>query len=269
MELTVLVDNDTLIDNYYLGEPGVCYYLEDGEKKILMDVGYSDICIHNAKALHKDIDKVSTICLSHGHNDHTRGLKFLQQHGLLEGKTVVTHPDSLNVKEYEGEDIGAPFSKKELGMLTSLTLSRAPVKISEHLTFLGEIPESNTFENKKIIGRTRVGKIMKNDYVKEDSALVYHGKEGLTIITGCSHSGICNIAEYAKKVCKEEKIAGIIGGFHLLTISQQMKNTIEYFKKNNITNLFPCHCVSFEVKAEIHKVIPIHPVGVGMHITIE
>lgn len=30
MQLTVLVDNNTLIDRYYLGEPGVAYYLEDG-----------------------------------------------------------------------------------------------------------------------------------------------------------------------------------------------------------------------------------------------
>ncbi len=268
MELTVLVDNDTFIDEYYLGEPGVCYYLEDGEQKILMDVGYSDICIRNAEALHKNMTEVSTICLSHGHNDHTRGLKFLHQHGLLQGKTIVTHPNSLNKKEYEGENIGAPFSKEELGMLTSLLLSTEPVRISEHLIFLGEIPNSNTFEKKKIIGKTRIDGILQEDYVREDSAIVYQGKEGLTIITGCSHSGICNIAEYAKKVCKDERIAGIIGGFHLLTVSEQLSNTISYFKKNKIRNLYPCHCVSFEAKAEIHKAIPIHPVGVGLHISV-
>ena len=42
MQLTVLVDNNTLIDRYYLGEPGVAYYLEDGDVRILFDVGYSD-----------------------------------------------------------------------------------------------------------------------------------------------------------------------------------------------------------------------------------
>ncbi|MCD7874407.1 MAG: hypothetical protein LUH17_05460 [Acidaminococcaceae bacterium] len=43
MQLTVLVDNNTLIDRYYLGEPGVSYYIEDGGAKTLFDVGYSDI----------------------------------------------------------------------------------------------------------------------------------------------------------------------------------------------------------------------------------
>ena len=45
MKLTVLVDNNTFIDQYYLGEPAVCYYIEDGETKILLDAGYSDVYI--------------------------------------------------------------------------------------------------------------------------------------------------------------------------------------------------------------------------------
>ena len=43
MKLTVLVDNNTQIDSYYLGEPGVSYYLEDDDEKILFDMGYSEI----------------------------------------------------------------------------------------------------------------------------------------------------------------------------------------------------------------------------------
>ena len=45
MQRTVLVDNNTLIDRYYLGEPGVAYYLEDGDVRILFDVGYSDMVL--------------------------------------------------------------------------------------------------------------------------------------------------------------------------------------------------------------------------------
>lgn len=49
MKLTVLVDNNTFIDEYYLGEPAVSYYIEDEGTKILFDTGYSDIFIKNAK----------------------------------------------------------------------------------------------------------------------------------------------------------------------------------------------------------------------------
>lgn len=107
------------------------------------------------------------------------------------------------------------------------------------------------------------------DYVMDDSAIVYKGNTGLFIITGCSHSGICNIVEYAKEVCKENRVAGIIGGFHLFEVSKELQQTINYFIDNNIKELYPCHCVSFRAKAEIHKYIPIHEVGVGLVIEID
>ena len=48
MKLTVLVDNNTYIDQYYAGEPAVSYYIETDDIKILFDTGYSDIFIKNA-----------------------------------------------------------------------------------------------------------------------------------------------------------------------------------------------------------------------------
>ena len=53
MKLTVLVDNNTIIDQYYFAEPAVSYWIEDNNKKLLFDVGYSDIFIKNAKKLKK------------------------------------------------------------------------------------------------------------------------------------------------------------------------------------------------------------------------
>ena len=37
MKLTVLMDNNTYIDQYYLGEPAFSVYIEDGAEKILFD----------------------------------------------------------------------------------------------------------------------------------------------------------------------------------------------------------------------------------------
>lgn len=51
MKLKVLVDNNTYIDRYYLGEPAVSYYIEDKDTKILFDTGYSDIFISNSKKM--------------------------------------------------------------------------------------------------------------------------------------------------------------------------------------------------------------------------
>ena len=71
--------------------------------------------------------------------------------------------------------------------------------------FLGEIPTLNDFEQRHGFGSAEDPV----DLVLDDTALVYRGSEGLFVITGCSHSGICNIIEYAKKVCGEAKVQGL------------------------------------------------------------
>lgn len=41
----------------------------------------------------------------------------------------------------------------------------------------------------------------------DGTALVYKSENGIYIIAGCSHShsGICNIVEYAKQVCNDNR----------------------------------------------------------------
>ena len=48
MRLTVLADNNTYIDKYYLGEPALSYFIEDGDETTLFDCGYSDVFLRNA-----------------------------------------------------------------------------------------------------------------------------------------------------------------------------------------------------------------------------
>ena len=139
-----------------------------------------------------------------------------------------------------------------------------PIQISEKIIYLGEIPNLNDFENREIIGNYENKNELVDDYVKDDSAVVYKSSKGLFIITGCSHSGICNIIEYAKKVCKENRIYGVIGGFHLFNCDERLYKTIDYFKENQLKEIYPCHCVSLKAKIEMGKKLDVREVGVGL-----
>ena len=55
MKLTVLMDNNTYIDQYYLGEPALSIYIEDGEENVLFDTGYSEAFISNAEKMQIDL----------------------------------------------------------------------------------------------------------------------------------------------------------------------------------------------------------------------
>jgi 7,8-dihydropterin-6-yl-methyl-4-(beta-D-ribofuranosyl)aminobenzene 5'-phosphate synthase len=266
MKLKVLVDNNTYIDQYYCGEPAVSYYIEDEDTKLLLDVGYSDLYIKNANALDIDLKNLNAIVISHGHDDHTRGLKYYFEQNNKSNISIIAHPDAFKEKVMGNLKICSPILQEELEEKCILILSKEPKKVSKNIIFLGEIPQINNFENRKPIGKQIVGESLIDDYVMDDTALVYKSENGIYIIVGCSHSGICNIVEYAKQVCKDNRVLGIIGGLHLFEVTEQVNKTIDYLKQNNLKELYPCHCTSFAVKAEIHKNLPVKEVGVGLEI---
>ena len=267
MKINVLVDNNTYIDVYYLGEPAVSYYVEDGDTKILFDTGYSDAFLRNAEGMGINLERVDKLVLSHGHIDHTNGLRYYMT--KKRDIDILGCPTVFDPREFDnGEAIGSPLGEEEMRQLGRVSLSAKPCKVSEHTTFLGEIPTLFDFEK-----RYRIGKIVKygretDDYLFDDSAMVYQSDEGLFIITGCSHSGICSIIEYAKEVCRDDRVIGVLGGFHLFEEDERTRKTIEYLKANRIGLLYPCHCVSLPVKAEMAKELDIREVGVGLEITL-
>lgn len=268
MTLKVLVDNNTYIDQYYLGEPAVCFVVEDEGNTILFDTRYSDIFLSNAVKMGVNLGLVDTIVFSHGHNDHTAGFQYLTEKFDTSKMEVVAHPFCFNPKKDGNEIIGSPYNQDKMYQLCNLHLTKEPIKISKNVTFLGEIPCSNGFEKRIKIGLYKSDTAWVDDYVMDDTAIVYQNTEGLFIVTGCSHSGICNIIEYAKKVCNNNKVIGVIGGFHLFDKNEQLEEAITYFKNNKIQTLYPCHCVSFQVKSRLNEVLNVQEVGVSLTLNL-
>ena len=253
---------------YYLGEPALSFYIEDAGRKILFDTGYSDVFLRNAKKMGISLDDLAGIVISHGHNDHNGGLRFMTEKDRRD--TLIGHPDCFEYKEDdEGTYIGSFLDQPEISKRFDLELSREARMITENLCYLGEIDRTNDFENLSPIGKRIVFGKKEKDYVLDDSALAYKGKDGLFIITGCSHSGICNIIEHAKKICDEQRISGVIGGFHLFEDDERLEKTISCFKENRIRDLYPCHCVSLKAKTAMARQMEIHEVGVGLQVEIE
>ena len=255
MKLYILTENTAGGD--FAAEHGLSYLIETNDQKVLFDSGNTDIFLKNAEKLGIDLNTVNTIVLSHGHWDHGNGLSFLKN------KTLITHPSSF-MKRYRKRDrsyIGLNKSLEELDELFKLILTKKPYHINENLIFLGEIPRLNSFESQTT---SFIDENDKDDFVLDDSALVYINNDEITIITACSHSGICNIVDHAIKVTGISKVKAVIGGFHLKHNDKLTQETIEYFKQKNITTLLPSHCTELPALSAFYKEFTIKQVKTGM-----
>ena len=255
MKLSVLTENTA--SQRFIAEHGLSYLIEHDGEKLLFDTGYSDVFLQNASKLNINIDDVEKVVLSHGHWDHSGGLRFINN------KILICHPQAF-IKRFR-KDSSKPLenilSFGEIKNRFQLIMSSTPYRISDNIIFLGEIPRLNSFESQKTSYITEDGK---DDFVRDDSALAIISNKELVIAAGCSHSGICNIIDYAKKVSGIKKVKAVIGGFHLKEDNEQVRYTIDYFTKENIPYIYPSHCTELPALAKFHTVFNTQQVKTGM-----
>lgn len=249
-----------LTDNYPGGNTGAehglsCFVEHDGIK-LLFDTGQSDLFLQNASIMGIDPEDRNLIILSHGHFDHGNGLAHLT------GGRLLCHPDCF-VKRYRTIDhtyIGLKNSRDEIAEKFDLITSKAPYPVSNSVLFLGEIPRITDFESQQTAFSFEDGTA---DFVTDDSAVTLLTEKGLFVITGCGHAGVVNTLEQARKVTGEQRIYGIMGGFHLKKRDRQTTETINYLKKNRVEHVIPSHCTALPALVAFSESFPIQTVKTG------
>ncbi len=115
IQLTTLSENTA---NYgFLAEWGLSTLVEVYRARILMDTGLSFSAVYNAQLMGIDLSTIDCIMLSHGHADHTGGLReVLKIKGEVE---VIAYPDIWAAKHVQRDKgrvqyNGIPFLREEL-----------------------------------------------------------------------------------------------------------------------------------------------------------
>jgi 7,8-dihydropterin-6-yl-methyl-4-(beta-D-ribofuranosyl)aminobenzene 5'-phosphate synthase len=206
VEIRVLYDNVRFDDNLQ-ADWGFACLISGMEKTILFDTGAKGpVLLNNIEKLNMDPKVAELVVISHNHQDHTGGLlAFLEKN---KGVSVYLPPSCS--KEY------------------AETLTRRGAKVAT-VTKTVEICKG-VF----VVGPTG-GEIV-------EQALVLDTSEGLVIVTGCSHPGIVEMAEKAKKELKRD-IYAVCGGMHLQRASEpELKSLIARLKELGVRKAGPTHC---------------------------
>jgi 7,8-dihydropterin-6-yl-methyl-4-(beta-D-ribofuranosyl)aminobenzene 5'-phosphate synthase len=237
MKITLLTENTIGLEHSKtcLAEWGFSAFIEFSGKKILFDMGATDVYRKNAQQIGIDLEKTDYIVFSHHHWDHTGGLEFFPENSR---KKIISHPETFIKLQEENKNAENILKKFEI------QTSKKFLEFSANIFFLGEIPQKNLFEKTEITN---------------DSAIAIKTEKGCVVISGCSHTGICNICEYAKQVTGQDLYA-VIGGFHLFetgsqssdNASEKIEKTLEYFQKEKVPHLYPMHCVDFPILSKFH-----------------
>ncbi|MCX5814770.1 MAG: MBL fold metallo-hydrolase [Proteobacteria bacterium] len=208
MEIKILFDSKRLSNRFLMGW-GVSYLIEN---RILFDTGEDSGCLfNNMDHMGVKINDIETIVISHDHFDHTGGLW-----DVLQAKP------GLDVYICPGFSRG--FKDKIKSYECNLIEVDSFTQIADNIHTTGQIEATCGF-----------------DYIAEQS-LVLDTDKGLTIVTGCAHSGIINIVERVKENAKKD-IHLVMGGFHLLDESvEKIKRVNKELKALGVYCVGPAHC---------------------------
>jgi 7,8-dihydropterin-6-yl-methyl-4-(beta-D-ribofuranosyl)aminobenzene 5'-phosphate synthase len=247
---TTLSENSAFaVPRGMLGEWGLSVLMERDDRKTLLDAGSGISAAHNGDLLGISWDRIDAIVLSHGHYDHTGGLREVLTRIRKQVK-VIAHPDVFGAKfiQYCKNDppryIGIPFQRAELeGLGADFQLTSEPVWLSENVVTSGEIPMITDFETIDAGLCVRKNGEMIPDPLKDDQALFIKTSLGLVVVLGCAHRGTINTLHHARKVTGVETIHCVIGGTHLIRASEvQMEMTIATLKELGVKRLGVSHC---------------------------
>lgn len=249
MKITCLLENTSRFPAIG-AEHGVSFYVETTERRVLFDMGQSDLFARNAQALGVDLAAVELAVLSHGHYDHGGGLAaFLE----INHTAPVYLTEAAFLPHYNG-------ARKYIGLDTTLQghprlrVVSGDLSLGDGLTLLSP----NGRERKHSLGSfgltERVGDaFIPDDFRHEQYLLVEEPlSEGgrRVLFSGCSHAGILDIVEWFSPDV-------LVGGFHVskMALGAELTALGEALAARG-TEYYTCHCTGMEQYAFLQKRMP-------------
>lgn len=236
MKYTVLVENKA--QTPYVADHGLALLIERKSKKILFDTGTDNAIQKNSKILGIDLNAIDTIVLSHGHNDHTDGLKNLPNNATIYASPDISKERFSFHQSKPLSNISMPCNSKQKLLDAHWIQNKNLSEIFDGAFLSGEIPR---LSDEDTGGKFFLDKEMTiPDFITDEQALLF--VEGI-LFQGCCHAGIINTLSHFNKSCPSIKIHTIVGGLHLLHASEKrLQQTANCLNEFDIKQLHLLHC---------------------------
>lgn len=260
ISVTVLVEN-SVSKHGLKAEHGLSFLIRTPQSQILFDTGQTDIFADNASRLSVDLHRTDAIVLSHGHYDHTGGLKKAME--MAPGAKVFFHPAAMNARfssrnPSEIKSIGIPPACSSIlsGSKSSAVETVRPTEIADGVWTTGEIPIVRKDEVPETVFFLNKSCTIP-DPIEDDQALYFHTDKGVVLLLGCAHSGLINTLEYVKSLTGRKTIHAVFGGMHLLNSDHsRISRLTAALLKYKIKMIGPAHCTGLSSTVRIWNDLP-------------
>ncbi|HID43102.1 MAG TPA: MBL fold metallo-hydrolase [Archaeoglobaceae archaeon] len=218
-----------------IAEWGFSSLIDVNGKYILFDAGQRT-AIHNSILINAPLNDIKKIVLSHGHYDHTTGLREILN---FKKADLYLHPDAWLTRYLKGEQIGIPWKKEEIESLTKIFEHREAVEIEKNVWALGEIPRKYDYPRLDAYILKDGEKL--RDNIKDDQSIAVKTSNGVILILGCCHAGLRNTVEHAEDVTGDE-VRSIVGGTHFIGMKDDEIKDVAGWLNSKIDLVATCHC---------------------------
>jgi len=261
MKVTVIYENHAGFRKGLLGAHGFSALVEHRGTRVLVDSGTDgNVLLNNMDELGIKPDLIDYLFITHGHYDHTGGLKALLE-SREEPLKVIAHPGIFAKRialKPRRRNIGIPFSREELeGLGAEFIMKTEPFEFAAGFWSSGEILR-RTWD--RAVGYVEKEGKLEKDHVPDDIALIVDLGQSIAVITGCGHSGVLNIAWHAEDISGKQ-VRALIGGLHLLGAKKELLD--EVVERIDAERLYAGHCTGIDsyayLKARLgDRVEPLH-----------
>lgn len=214
MRICVLTE-DRALSPAFGCEHGLSLYVEAAGRRLLFDMGKTDLFLRNAERLGVDVSQAELAVLSHGHYDHGGGLDaFLAVNPTA---PVFVHEAALErhyARRPDGriDDIGVPPLPHGTERLRP---SAGEQTIAEGLLLFSSVDGRRLLSGSNDVLLIREeGTGYHPDPFRHEQNLLIEEDGKRVLLAGCAHRGILNILERAEALAGGE-LDAVVGGFHL------------------------------------------------------
>jgi len=248
LAIKILIDNNPNLTNLKLvTEHGFALTFSYEGKNWLYDTGLSGDFVDNAALLQVNLKDIDYLVFSHGHKDHTGGLKrFLayNKKATIIASPLIVRQEYYSLRHKNPKEISTDQSLLKhnahfMSVSSSQWLTPTIAIVQNTCDVYPKPKANNTLMIKKENG-------LYNDSFKHEYSLCIVKDNALVVLSACSHNGVLNILQSCRTFCKIDTVSTFIGGMHLLddyesekeiqTFSEEVKKEYPQLK------LYSGHC---------------------------